>query len=122
MAHLRDAKDFLDSAEDDFESLRFKPAASNACLSTIRSSDAVCVAELGQRWKGDHGGATILVAKTTVGQGGARLLGQAVAAKNDKQYRIVETTEEEALALLEAAREMYDLARAALGRAGFTAP
>jgi|GEM_PF-6472295 len=52
VAHLRDAKDYLDSAEDDFESLRFKPAASNACLSTIRSSDAVCVAELGQRRKG----------------------------------------------------------------------
>ncbi len=121
IAHLRDAKDYLDSAEDDFASLRFKPAASNACLPTIRSSDAVCVAELGQQWRGDHGGATTLVAKTTAGQRGAELLEQAVAAKNDKQYRTLKTTEEEALALLEGARELYDIARAALGRAGVTA-
>lgn len=120
VAHLRDAKDYVDSAEDDFASLRFKPAASNACLSIIRSSDAVCVAELGQQWIGHHGGATTLLAKTTVGQRAVELLGQAVAAKNDKQYRTMETTEEEALALLEGAREMYDIARNAVGRAGFT--
>lgn len=76
VSHLRDAKDYLDSTEDDFDSGRFKPAASNACLSTIRSSDAACVAELGEQWVArDHGGATTLVRSTTLGDRGAELAG-----------------------------------------------
>jgi len=123
VAHLRDAKDYLDSAEDDFASGRFKPAASNACLSTIRSSDAVCVAELGEQWAGrDHAGATTLARRTTLGDRGAELLGIAVAAKNDKQYRIVATSEGEALALLDGARQMHQMAREAVRRAGFGTP
>ena len=123
VAHLRDAKDYLDSAEDDFASGRFKPAASNACLSTIRSSDAACVAELGEQWVGrDHGGATTLVRSTTLGDRGAELLGIAVASKNDKQYRTVATSEEEALTLLEGAREMYEMAREAVRLAGIGTP
>lgn len=50
---------------------------------------------------------------------GPNWLGIAVAAKNDKQYRIVATSEEEALTLLEGAREMYEMAREAVRLAGF---
>ena len=120
VAHLRDSREYLDSAEDDFVNGRYKATASNACLSTIRSSDAGGVAELGEQWSGrDHGGATALLRTTSGGDRGAELLGKAVAAKNENQYRIIETTEGQALALLEGARELNDLARNAILRAGF---
>lgn len=120
VSHLRDAKDYLDSAEDDFDSGRFKPAASNACLSTIRSSDAACVAELGEQWGAETTEARPRLSEARRwGTVGPNWLGIAVAAKNDKQYRIVATSEEEALTLLEGAREMYEMAREAVRLAGF---
>lgn len=122
-AHLRDASDFLEEAEAAYEARRFKPCASNACISTIRSADAVCVAELGEKWTGKHhGGATGLLRRTSLGDRGAELLGAATEAKNTPQYRTVETTDEEALALLEGARELHGLARAAVLRAGYPLP
>ncbi|MBU6244120.1 MAG: hypothetical protein KGP12_02780 [Actinomycetales bacterium] len=56
---------------------------------------------------------------TTAGDRGAGLLGEAVAATNVNQYRTIETAEPQALVLLDGVREMYELARTAVMRAGF---
>jgi hypothetical protein len=122
-AHLRDAADYLEDAEVAYAAGRFKPCASNACISTIRSSDAMCAAELGERWTGKHhGGATGLLRRTSLGDRGAELLGAATEAKNVPRYRTVETTDAEALTLLEGARELHGLSRSVVKRAGYPVP
>jgi uncharacterized protein (UPF0332 family) len=121
-AHVKDAAEFLSSAEVTFDAGLFKASASHSCLSTIRSADAVCVAELSQQWKGAHAGAVALVAQTSLGQAGADLLAPAVDEKNTRQYQTVETSEAEALQLLEGARELHRLARSAVQRAGYPLP
>lgn len=117
--HLRDARAYLEDAEVAYAAGRHKPSASNACIATIRAADAVCVAELGQRWSGQHAGGTALVRQTSLGDRGAVLLGEATAAKNVQQYRTVETTPETAASLVEGARELLGAAEKAVARAGY---
>lgn len=118
-AHLRDARAFLEEAWAAFEAGRYKPSASAACIATIRSADAVCVAELGQRWVGQHAGGTALVRRTSLGDRGAVLLSEATAAKNVQQYRTIDTTPEVASELLHGAQELFDAAVSAVARAGY---
>ena len=123
LAHLRDAREYLDDAEAAYEAGRYKACASNACISTIRSSDAVCVAELGQRWSGrSHAGATALLRTTSLRDRGAELLVVAAESKNATQYRIGDLPAANAMALLEGARTMLALAMESVARAGFPFP
>ena len=121
-AHTKDAAESLGAAEVTFEAGLFKASASNSCLAIIRSADAVCVAELGQLWKGARAGALALLGQTSLRQAGVDLLAPALAEKNTRQYRIVETSEGDALLLLEGARELNGLARAAVRRSGYPLP
>jgi hypothetical protein len=120
--HLRDAGEFLESAEDSFEAGRFKASSSSSCLSGIRSADAVCVAELGKQWSGEHSGAAGLLTQSSLGQAGAELLSSFLEAKNLTQYRTILVTEPMAQSLLDKAIELNELARAAVLRAGHPMP
>jgi hypothetical protein len=113
-----------------FENGLYKPCASNASPSVIRSADAVCVAELSQHWHGrDHAGARALLAQTSLGEQGAgsreqgaEILDTVLQSKNDYQYRTVATTQAHATELLDAAREPYAKARNAVDQAGYSTP
>ena len=120
--HLRDAGEFLDSALDSYEAGRYKASSSSSCLSGIRSADAVCVAELGKQWSGEHAGAAGLLAQTSLRQAGVDLLSSFLQAKNLTQYRTILVTESMAKALLDKAIELNELARAAVLRAGHPMP
>lgn len=120
--HLLAATQFLSGARASYLSGDYMASASSSCLSGIRSGDAVCAAELAQTSDGQHADAVDLLKRTSLGLPGAGLLESCIAAKNLTQYRTIPITEEMAREMLEKATELYDLARAAVLRAGYPMP
>jgi hypothetical protein len=121
--HLSDALAYLRAAELALDAGLYKPCASSACLSAIRSSDAVCVAELSQHSVGQgHAAAYKMLVETSLGEAGSQLLESIIQEKNDHQYTLATTSGEAAEELVSGARQMYERARAAVRRAGYPVP
>jgi hypothetical protein len=119
--HLRVAEEFLAAAKDSLDAGRRSPAVSDAVVAAIRASDAVCAVELRQTWHGlDHGGATALPVRTSLGTHGAGLLAALLPEKNKGQYTLMPIHEPRARSAYQQASELVDLAAAAIRRAGQT--
>jgi hypothetical protein len=108
-AYLGKAVQYLEVAQEAAKAERWAPAVGNAVHAGILAADAVAAKELGEVWRGEHGGAVGHVQKAgTDGKAVARDLQRLLGLKTRAEYDPHPGTRQQAEQAVKAAQRVVE--------------